>query len=212
MAESRKTRTLFLTQFSILLALEALTCFTPLGQIPIGPVVATLGGIPIIAAAILLGTGAGIAMGAAAGLFSLIVWTFMPPNPLIAFVFTPFYSLGPFTGNAWSVLISFVPRMLVGAVAGWVFSFVSRAYLGKGRDVLAYAASGLLGSLMNTIFVLGGIYLIFGVRYAEALGLGYELLLGMVGMTALVNGVPEAVICAVAAYFVCRPIRKYVMR
>ena len=85
----KKPNTLFIAQFAILLALEAIVCFTPLGSIPIGPLVATLAMLPVIVAGILLGTGAGAAMGFAAGLFSFIVWTFMPPNPVTAFVFTP---------------------------------------------------------------------------------------------------------------------------
>lgn len=85
----KKPNTLFIAQFAILLALEAVFCFTVLGSIPIGPLVATLAMLPVIVAGILLGTGAGAAMGFAAGLFSFIVWTFMPPNPVTAFVFTP---------------------------------------------------------------------------------------------------------------------------
>ena len=75
-----------MVQFSILLALEVIMCFTPLGSIPIGPMVATLAMIPVILTGILLGVGAGAAMGFFAGLFSFIVWTFISPGPT-AFVF-----------------------------------------------------------------------------------------------------------------------------
>ena len=113
----KKPNTLFIAQFAILLALEAIVCFTPLGSIPIGPLVATLAMLPVIVAGILLGTGAGAAMGFAAGLFSFIVWTFMPPNPVTAFVFTP--TAAP--GNFWSLVICFVPRILTGVVASLMF-------------------------------------------------------------------------------------------
>lgn len=52
----KKPNTLFIAQFAILLALEAIVCFTPLGSIPIGPLVATLAMLPVIVAGILLGT------------------------------------------------------------------------------------------------------------------------------------------------------------
>ncbi|HBT90992.1 MAG TPA: ECF transporter S component, partial [Ruminococcaceae bacterium] len=85
-------KTLRLAQFAMLLAIEAVVCFTPLGSLPaVGPLVATLGMVPVIITAIVMGTGAGSAMGAFAGLFSFLVWTFTPP-PLsapMAFVFTP---------------------------------------------------------------------------------------------------------------------------
>ncbi|OQA89420.1 MAG: hypothetical protein BWY26_01705 [Elusimicrobia bacterium ADurb.Bin231] len=95
-----RRKTLFLVQFSLLLAIEAIVCFTPLGSLPaLGPIVATLSHIPVILTAVLLGTAAGAAMGFMFGLFSFIVWTFTPPSPIIAFVFTPFYSLGEMNGN-----------------------------------------------------------------------------------------------------------------
>jgi uncharacterized membrane protein len=87
---AKKSKVLFLTQFSVLLAIEAVVCFTPLGSLPaIGPIVATLSHIPVIVTAILLGTAAGAGMGFFFGLFSFLVWTFAPPSPVVAFVFTP---------------------------------------------------------------------------------------------------------------------------
>ena len=65
-----------MVQFSILLALEVIMCFTPLGSIPIGPMVATLAMIPVILTGILLGVGAGAAMGFFAGLFSFYCMDF----------------------------------------------------------------------------------------------------------------------------------------
>ncbi|MCE5192539.1 MAG: ECF transporter S component, partial [Candidatus Cryosericum sp.] len=199
----RRSRTLTLTQFSLLLAIEAVVCFTPLGSLPaVGPIVATLGMVPVIITAILLGTGAGAAMGAFAGLFSFLVWTFAPPNPLIAFVFTPFYGLGTTHGNIWSLVICFAPRILVGVVAGVCFKLFSRM---KWRSGFVYGLSGALGSLVNTFGVLGGIYVFFGRSYATVLGKGFNVLLGLIGLTILTSGIPEAVIGGVAAYAVCRP-------
>ena len=195
---SSKTR--FLAQFSILLALEAIFCFTPLGSLPaIGPIVATLGMIPVIVTAVLLGTGAGTLMGAFAGLFSLLVWTFMTPNPLVAFAFTPAYP----PGNFFSLVICFVPRALVGTVTGLVFRAFAK--LPEKRQWLRYALAGFLGSFTNTVGVLGGIALFFGEAYAGALGAG---LLMIIGITVLTSGIPEAIISAVVGAFVCRPLKK----
>ncbi|MCX6083523.1 MAG: ECF transporter S component [Caldiserica bacterium] len=202
-----KTRTLTLTQFAMLLAIEAVVCFTPLGSLPaVGPIVATLAMVPVIITAILLGTGAGAAMGAFAGLFSFLVWTFTPPNPLFAFVFTPFYALGTTHGNVWSLVICFVPRILVGVVAGACFKLFTRLNWKSG---IVYGLSGALGSLANTFGVLGGIYVFFGHSYATVLGKGFDVLLGLLGLIILTSGIPEAVIGGVAAYAVCRPIQKH---
>ncbi len=202
-------RILFLTQFSILLAIEAIFCFTPLGSIPFTPaIVATLAMVPVIITGILLGTGAGTAMGFIAGLFSFIVWTFIPPNPATAFVFTPFYSIGEIHGNLWSLVICFVPRILTGTVAGLTFKGMRKIFP-KGKDFLVYGLSSCLGSLTNTLPVLFGIYFFFGKPYAEVLGIGYQLLLGLVGTSILTNGVPEAIISVLAGYFICKPIHMY---
>lgn len=200
-----RNRTLVLTQFAMLLAIEAVVCFTPLGSLPaIGPIVATLAMVPVIITAILLGTGAGAAMGAFAGLFSLLVWTFMPPptSAAIAFVFTPFYP----PGNVWSLVICFVPRILVGVVAGACFHLFTRL---KWKSGVVYGLSGALSSLTNTFGVLGGIYVFFGHSYATVLGKGFNLLLGLIGLTILTSGIPEAIIGGLAAYAVCRPIQRH---
>ncbi|HOD03267.1 MAG TPA: ECF transporter S component, partial [Clostridiales bacterium] len=161
-SQSRR-KILLLVQFSLLLAIEAIVCFTPLGSLPaLGPIVATLSHIPVVLTAVLLGTGAGAAMGFMFGLFSFIVWTFTPPSPVIAFVFTPFYSLGEIEGNFWSLVICFVPRILIGVVTGLCLSLLKKlTERYKKLNVPVYAVSGFLGSLANTIFVLAGIAALF---------------------------------------------------
>ena len=202
-------RILFLAQFSMLLAIELVVCFTPLGSLPIGPLVATLSGVPVIITAIMLGTKAGASMGFVFGLSSFLKNTFMPPSPA-AFVFTPFYSIGDVSGNLWSLVICFVPRILVGVTAGIAFQLLSRQLEGKkSAKVIPFAVSGVLASLTNTILVLGGIYVFFGRTYAAAFGMSYELLLGALGAVIATNGLLEAVIGGVAAAAVCYPLRRY---
>jgi uncharacterized membrane protein len=201
-------KTVFLAQFGMLLAIEIIVCFTPLGSVPIGPMVATLGMMPVIITAILLGTSAGSVMGFFAGLFSFCVMTFMPPTP-VAFVFTPFYSIGEIHGNFWSLVICFVPRILVGTVTGLCFRLFDKL---KWKKVFTYSVSGVLGSLTNTFLVLGGIYVFFGQSYATVIGTSYNALLGLIGLSVLTNGIPEAIIGAVAAYAVCFPIKKHMQK
>ncbi|MEA5040007.1 MAG: ECF transporter S component [Clostridiaceae bacterium] len=204
----KKNKTRYLTQFAILLALEALFCFTPLGSLPaVGPIVATLGMIPVVITALLLGTWAGTAMGAFTGLFSFLVWTFMPPTPIVAFVFTPFYSLGEFHGNFGSILICFVPRILVGMVTGISYRALVKAF--PKKEVLCFSLSAILGSLTNTFGVMGGIWLFFGDQYSSLAG---NAMLYIIGLTILTSGVPEAIVNAVAASAVCKPMKKIYAR
>lgn len=194
-----------LTQFSILLALEALVCFTPLGSLPaIGPIVMTLMMIPVVITGILLGPGAGTLMGFFAGFFSFIVWTFMTPSPLVAFLFTPFYSLGEIQGNIGSLLICFVPRTLGGTVAGLMPRII------KGKNIIGMTAGAALGSLTNTFGVLGGIALFFAPQYS-ALNGGQAVLI-VIGMTILTSGIPEAVLAAVITPAICKPVQIFLKK
>ena len=199
----RNKSVLFLVQFGVLVAIEALFCFTPLGSLPaLGPIVATLAMIPVIITALLLGTKAGAAMGGIAGLFSFLVWTFMPPSPIAAFVFTPFYSLGEIQGNFGSILICFVPRILVGLVTGLVYQGISKKM--PEKEVLSMAIAAALGSLTNTFGVMGGIWLFFGTQYASIAG---QAMILIIGMTILTSGIPEAIVAAIIAPAVSRPVK-----
>ncbi|MDR0288186.1 MAG: ECF transporter S component [Clostridiales bacterium] len=205
-AENRK-KILFWVQFGLLLAIEAIFCFTVLGSIPVPPISQTTAMIPVIVTAIILGPKAGTLMGAFAGLFSLIVMTFMPGvNAPIAFVFTPFYSMGEMHGNFWSLVICIIPRILVGTVAGLAFKGLNKSKLPK---LAVYSISGALGSLTNTALVLSGIVLFFGDKYASVIG---KAIVTILFVTIFTNGIPEAVLSAVAAYIICFPIRKYILK
>ena len=207
-------KTLFMAQFALLLSILAIFCFTPLGQIPMfGGMVATVAAIPVVVTALALGMKAGALMGGFAGLFSLIVWTFMPPNPILAFIFTPFYSLGEIKGNAGSLLICFVPRVAVGVVAAAVGKALGKT-LGKALSgnggALCYAISGALGSLANTFGYVLGVWLFFGAQVSSVAGGAPAL--AVLGGVILMNGLPEAVISALAAAALYVPIQALARR
>ncbi len=198
-----RTRTQFLTQFAILLAILAIFCFTPLGSIPIGPIVATLAMIPVIIAGMMMGIGAGAAMGAFAGLFSFIVMSFLTPNPITAFIFTPLYP----PGNGWSLVICFVPRILVGVVAAAACKGFTKKF--PKSDLLRFGVSGMLGSLTNTVLVLGGVWLFFGDAYADVIGAAITYI---ISITVLTNGIPEAIVSFLVGYAVCKPLSRVLGR
>ncbi|MBR0081305.1 MAG: ECF transporter S component [Clostridia bacterium] len=200
---SNRDRIKRLTELAVLVALEAIIAFTPLGTIQIGPIAATLGHIPVIVAAVVLGTAEGAFMGFVFGLLSFLYWTFVQPANPTAFMFTPFCQLGEISGSGWSLLICFVPRILIGVVAGEVCRLVKRM---QGRDGLAYALAGAAGSAVTTVLVLGLTYLLIGRQYVAAVFAGgtapenaMAWLLSVIGTVVLTNGIPELVIGALAA-------------
>lgn len=202
---TRSSKTRRMVQLSILLALEVVIALVPaLGSIPIGPIVATTAHIPVILAAVLLGWKAGALLGFSFGLLSFLVHSFITPT-ITSFVFTPFVSVGTASGNAWSLVICFVPRILLGIIAGLLYQWLSRY---DGKDWWSYLVAAVTGTVMHTLLVLFGIYLFFGEQYAAANGIGFEALLYAIGTVILTNGVPEAILAAVIAVAVARPVKK----
>ena len=87
-----------------------------------------------------------------------------------------------------------MPRILIGVVAGLAYQLAAKYVK---QDAAAFAAAGFLGSITNTIGVMGLIYLLFGEQYAAAAGESFELLLGIIMGVVGTQGVPEAIIAAV---------------
>lgn len=193
-----KNRIRRVVYFAFLLAFEIFFCFTPLGSIPIGPIVATLSMIPVILSGLLFGKKAGALMGFFAGLFSFLIWTFMPPMPAMAFIFTPFYNFGDMNGNIFSLIICFVPRILTGLFAALSFDFFSKIFKDKKR-FLKIVLSSVIGSLTNTFGVLGFIFLFFGTQYEKIMG---QTILIILSTIILTNGVPEAIISTIISVLI----------
>lgn len=183
-----------LAQMALLVALELVLAFTPLGYIPLGFMNATTMHIPVILGACLLGPKMGGVLGAVFGVTSVIRAT-ITPN-LTSFVFTPFYSFSPeFSGNWTSLIVAIVPRILIGVIAGLVFRLIMR--VSHDKQTIALPVAGFIGSMVNTIGVMGLIYLLFGEQYAAAGGQSFDLLLKVIMGVVCINGVPEALIAAV---------------
>ena len=187
-----------MVHLAVLLALEIIIAFTPLGTIQVGTVAATLGHIPVIIAAVVMGTAEGAFMGFVFGLLSFIYWTFVQPANPTAFMFTPFCQLGEIRGSVWSLLICFVPRILIGVVAGEVCKLVKRT---TGKDGPAYGLAGAAGSAVTTVLVLGMTYLLIGRQYVAAVFQGGSApenamawLLAAIGSVVLTNGIPELIV------------------
>lgn len=201
--EHKKTNIRLLTQIALLSAIMVVMAFTPLGYIPLPFMNATTMHLPVIIGACLLGPKVGGILGGLFGITSVVKATIQPA--ITSFVFTPFYSLNPqFHGSAASLIVAIVPRILIGVFAGLVFQALMK--LMKNESV-SLAIAGFVGSMTNTIGVMGLIYLLFGDQYAMAGGQDPQLLLGVIMGVVGMNGVPEAIIAAVLTAAVCKALR-----
>lgn len=192
-----KKRMSFITTLSILLAIEIIIAVTPLGSIPaIGPIVMTTAHIPVIVGAILLGLKGGAIMGLAYGFLSFLVWTIMPPSP-IAFLFTPFYSLGDISGNFYSLVICFVPRILIGVLT---YLFVSVIFGKLKNKFIKNFFGAFIANLICSVLLLGFVYMFFGQPYSSVLGIEYSALMGVILTTILTSAIPESILGGFVAY------------
>jgi len=194
--DNMKQNTLFWVQMSLFTAIEVLFCFTVLGSLPLGPgVVATLAHIPALIVALTLGKKAGAFIGVVMGVCSLVVWTFMPPNALAAFAFTPFAPNGSF----WSLMICIVPRVLFPIFAAWLFEVLKK----RGKLVLSASVAAGTATFLHSLLVLSGIYLAF--HNNPAVGGNYtDFIVAWGGL----NAVMEIVIAVVIAGAVIVPLSK----
>ena len=199
------SKTKGLVQMAIFAALIVVLAFTPfIGYIPLGFTRATIIHIPVIMGSLMLGPKKGAALGGVFGLTSFINNTINPT--LTSFVFTPFYSLGEYSGGIGSLIICFVPRILIGVVPFYVYRLVKKLSKNNGVSSVGLIAAGLSGALTNTLLVMNLIFVFFRNDYAAANGRNdyaaangitvkavYGFILSIIG----INGIPEAIVAAV---------------
>lgn len=198
----RTKKTKDLTLFAFFLAVELILLFTPLGFLRIGPLSATLMHIPVIIAAVTMGWKYGAALGLIFGLCSVWNATFAPG--VTSFCFSPFITIGGINGNFSSLIIALVPRVCIGLLSYGVFALCQKYGVNESVKVIAAA---LAGSIINTVLVLGFIYIFFGTAYAQALSIPYDTLIAVLMGVVFSNGIAEAVIAAVVTLMVYKALK-----
>lgn len=190
----KKTRNMVIT--AVIAAIIVIMAFVPfLGYIPLGFMNATIIHIPVIIGAVILGPKSGAFLGLVFGLTSLWKNTFMP-NPT-SFVFSPFVTIGEYGGNAGSLVICLLPRILIGVISYYVYKAILKLLKANGKQGIALIAAGIAGSMTNTLLVMNMIYFFFGKNYAAATnkvmdGL-YKFIMGIICM----QGIPEAIVAGI---------------
>ena len=185
-----------MTQVALFGAIIVLLAFTPfLGYIPLGFTRATIIHIPVIIGSLLMGPKKGAVLGLVFGATSFINNTMNPT--VTSFVFTPFYSLGEFSGGIGSLVICFIPRILVGVVPHYVYKGVRSLSKNEKVSSAGLILAGRSGDLVNTPLVMNLIFVFFRDAYAQANGVAvnavYAFILSVIGT----NGIPEAIVAAV---------------
>lgn len=170
----------------LLTAVIAVFSFTPIGSIPIGPLVITLNIIPIAIAAISMGPVGGAIIGGVFGIFSFLqcfgIGILSGMGAILVDINLPF-----------AFIQRFVPRLLDGFLAGLIFQWAS-----KLTDVrIACFITGFFTALMNTAFFMLSLVFLFGnTDYVQGLMNGKSVIpfiISFVGVNALV----EMIVCTI---------------
>ena len=182
----QKNNTRNLAMGAVFVALILLLGLVPvLGYIPVIQITSVH--LPVVLGAALMGPKWGGILGFFFGLTSFYS-AMVRPDPIWSPLFTPFYKVGDFGGNAWSLVICFVPRILCGVVAGLVFQALKNS---RAPRALSLTLSGILGTFTNTLLVLSGIYLFFGREFAAAQGIAHSALVSLLLTIIVSNSLVE---------------------
>lgn len=175
---------------SIFIALIIMMTVVPFtGYITYGPVEITTLHIVVILGAVILGPKYGTALGAVWGITCFIrAFT----NPLFIMFTNP--------------LISILPRILVGFVAGIISKYLFKTKLPKSLGAIITAVAG---TLTNTVLVLSAIYVFGGMikSYAEFFEMFKTIYVTIIGTNGLIELIAAIIIIPVV-YKVIEHIQK----
>ena len=186
MTATKKMDVRALAILGLMTALVIVFSFTPIGSIPIGPLVITLNTIPVAIAAIALGPKGGLAMGCVFGLMSFLQCIGIGiPSGMGAMLF----SISPFL----EFIQRFIPRALDGFLVGVIFRACEKK-LGRGACFVA----GFFSAFLNTLFFMSALVLLFGhTDYVQGLMNGRNVVVficAFVGVNAVVEMISSTLI------------------
>ena len=190
--KEKKRDTRWMVCVALMAAIVIVLANTPLGMIQLPVIKATTVHIPVILGAVLLGPLAGGILGGVFGICSLISNTMAPT--LLSFAFSPFMSTTGLPGVLKALWISVGCRILIGVVSGWLWKLFETVHL---NQTIALPITGFVGAMVNTVTVMGSIYLLFAQQYAQAQDVGITAVWGLIMGTITASGIPEAIASAV---------------
>lgn len=155
-----------------------------------------------------ISVGCRILIGVAAGWLWILLKR-LKDNKFIVEILTIIVAMG-ISGIHWSLCATIGLHWIISAVtaiaAGVAFWIIFRRR--KMNQVVTLAITGFLGSMVNTVAVMGSIYLVFAEQYAKAQEVAVTAVWGLVMGTVTASGIPEAISAAVIVAFVSKVLLK----
>ena len=188
-----KTQTKQLTTLALMIAVMIIFAFTPIGSIPIGPLVISLQVIPVAICAVVLGPKGGAIAGAVFGLLSFLqCFGIGIPSGMGAVL----VQINPF----FAFIQRFIPRALDGFLAGLIFNAVAKA-----SDVrISCFVTGFCTALMNTAFFMFSLVFLFGnTEYVQGLMKGKSVIpfiISFVGINAVSEMITATIVTGAVGF------------
>lgn len=181
-----KNKTKDIAVMGLLFALMIVLCLTPIGAITVGPITISLLAVPVTVGTLLLGLKKGLVLGFFFGLVTFVK-TFLYPSPMLApLLLSPQHWYSPI----FFIIVLFVPRLLVPTVT----HFLSK--LPIKQLALKYSIAAMGGSLTNTVFFLGLLYILFCRDLCVNYNIDPAGVAAMLFGVSMVNGLMEALVSA----------------
>lgn len=202
--KTQQKDTRWMVSVALMAAIVIVLANTPLGMIQLPIIKATTVHIPVIIGAILLGPTAGAILGGVFGICSLISNTMTPS--LLSFAFSPFLSTTGIVGALKAIWVSVGCRILIGVAAGWIWILFKKM---RWNQFISLAITGFVGSMVNTVTVMGSIYLLFAKQYAEVKEVAVNAVWGLIIGTVTASGIPEAIAAAILVMIIAKVLLRY---
>ncbi|MCI6886138.1 MAG: ECF transporter S component, partial [Lachnospiraceae bacterium] len=126
---------------------------------------------------------------------------------LLSFAFSPFMSMTGLSGVVKAIWIAFGCRIMIGVVAGWVWILLKKCSM---NQLIALPVTGFIGSMTNTIFVMGSIYILLAQEYASVKSVAIDAVWGLIMGTITASGIPEAIAAAILVAFIGKALIRFV--
>lgn len=186
--KAKKTNLVYLCELALLIAVELVMKLLGLGSVPVGPLYMSFLTVPIAVGAILMGPIAGAVLGAVFGAVS-----FYDALTGVSVMTGTFFQISPLK----TLVLCVGTRMLMGLCCGILFKLFH--LIDRKQERICYFLGALSAPLLNTLFFMGYIVLVFyQTEYIQNLAgnLGAGNPIAFVIMLVGLQGLIEAVVCA----------------
>lgn len=181
-------------QLSVLVAIMLLLEATGLGYIKTAGIEFTIMMVPVIVGAVILGPGSGAILGGMFGLTSF--WEALSAKSVFG---ATILGINPF----YAILVCMVPRILMGWLCGLIFRAMFKALK---ENVLSFAVASLSGALLNTVFFMTLLLLLFGNTDYIMGFRGEANIITFVFLFVGIQGLVEMLVCFFIGTAICKAV------